>query len=125
MVAELYFPAEHWATPLEPSQLEPVGHGEHDWRVVVPPPVVKKCVAQSTQAFWPALEYLLSLPQSRHLVAPLVATKVPGAQGVRMEEPEHVLPGVHLLHSDRVVLVFPEVDEPAGQLTQALAVSIE
>ena len=51
MAAELYFPAEHWATPLEPSQLEPVGHGEHDWRVVVPPPVVKKCVAQSTQAF--------------------------------------------------------------------------
>ena len=51
MAAELYFPAEHWATPLEPSQLEPAGHGEHDWRVVVPPPVVKKCVAQSTQAF--------------------------------------------------------------------------
>ena len=42
-----------------------------------------------------------------------------------MEEPEHVLPGVHLLHSDRVVLVFPEVDEPAEHFTHALAVSPE
>ena len=42
-----------------------------------------------------------------------------------MEEPEHVLPGVHLLHLDRVVLVFPEVNDPAGQLTHALAVSTE
>ena len=74
MAAELYFPAEHWVTPLEPSQLEPTGgHGEHDWRVVVPPPVVKKCVAQSTQAFWPALEYLLSLPQLRQKTLPVSA----------------------------------------------------
>jgi len=79
--AEATVPPRHGVFVLEPSQLNPAGHGEQASRVFpsVAPPVVNEPAGQVAQLVAPAVvEYFLSLPHDEHDPCP-AAAKEPAA----------------------------------------------
>ena len=72
-------PASHAVGVLVPSHAEPAGHCEHNVRVRLSPPDVKKADGHELQLLAPSLLYIESLPHGVHALAPTPAD-VPAVQ---------------------------------------------
>ena len=106
---------------LLPSQREPAGHVVHVSRVVELAPVVYEPAAHVEHSFaLPAWEYLLSAPQSVHLLLPALL-KVPLGHVRILLSPSQRDPAGQREHAFRVFTVGPVVYDPAGHVEHLAA----
>ena len=102
-----HVPARHW---LQAARV-----------LVLPPPDVNQPGRHVLQLPAPPVEYLLSAPHDEQTMLPWALNLPAGQLTTTLEPAPHALPAGHALHAERVVLVPPDVNEPAAQTPHAFA----
>ena len=119
----LNVPPVHVPTELVPLHELPAGQERQVDRVSVVPPDVNELAAHLSQRAEESVLYMLSAPHTAHTFAP-AALYVPAGHGALMLLPSHEYPAGHALHTVRVVVVPPDVIDPAGQTTHSIELAL-